>query len=83
MAMSYNRSIGLFTNELKILQLWQKLFAPNQVGCEDNFFDLGGHSLFASQMISELRKDKQMNMLSVRDIYDYPTIRDLAGYMIH
>ena len=68
-------------NELKILQLWQKLFAPNQVGVEDNFFDLGGHSLFASQMISELRKDKQMNMLSVRDIYDYPTIRELAGYI--
>jgi non-ribosomal peptide synthetase-like protein len=67
--------------ELKILQLWQKLFAPNQVGVEDNFFDLGGHSLFASQMISELRKDKQMNMLSVRDIYDYPTIRELAGYI--
>src|SRR5664280_2465021 len=32
-------------------------------------------------MISELRKDKQMNMLSVRDIYDYPTIRELAGYI--
>lgn len=68
-------------NELKILHLWQKLFATNQLGIEDNFFDLGGHSLFASQMISELRKDRQMNMLSVRDIYDYPTIRELAAYI--
>jgi non-ribosomal peptide synthetase-like protein len=68
-------------DELKILSLWQKLFASNHVGVEDNFFDLGGHSLFASQMISELRKDKKMNMLSVRDIYDYPTIRKLAGYI--
>ena len=68
-------------NELKILHLWQKLFSPNKVGIEDNFFDLGGHSLFASQMISELRKDPQMNMLSVRDIYDYPTIRELAAYI--
>jgi len=66
-------------NELKILHLWQKLFSPNPVGLEDNFFDLGGHSLFASQMISELRKDSQMSMLSVRDIYDYPTIRELAA----
>jgi non-ribosomal peptide synthetase-like protein len=68
-------------NELNILHLWQKLFSPNQVGAEDDFFDLGGHSLFASQMISELRKDPQMNMLSVRDIYDYPTIRKLAAYI--
>ena len=68
-------------NELKILHLWQKLFSSDQFGVEDNFFDLGGHSLFASQMISELRKDLQMNMLSVRDIYDHPTIRELAGYI--
>ena len=68
-------------NEIKILHLWQKLFAPNQVGVEDNFFNLGGHSLFASQMISELRKEKQMNMLSVRDIYEYPTVRKLAAHI--
>ena len=68
-------------NELKILRLWQKLFSSDQFGTEDNFFDLGGHSLFASQMISELRKDLHMNMLSVRDIYDYPTIRELAGHI--
>jgi non-ribosomal peptide synthetase-like protein len=67
--------------ELKILNLWQKLFSSDQFGVEDNFFDLGGHSLFASQMISELRKDSQMNMLSVRDIYDYPTIKKLAGHI--
>lgn len=72
---------GCSPNELKILHLWQKLFSPNQVEVEDNFFDLGGHSLFASQMISELRKDEQMNMLSVRDIYFYPTIRELAAYI--
>ena len=72
---------GSSPNELKILHLWQKLFAPNLVGTDDNFFDLGGHSLFASQMISELRKDRQMNMLSVRDIYDYPTIRELASHI--
>ena len=68
-------------SELKILHLWQKLFALNQLGVEENFFALGGHSLFASQMISELRKDQQMKMLSVRDIYDYPTIRELAAYI--
>ncbi len=68
-------------NELKILHLWQKLFSSDQFGLEDNFFDLGGHSLFASQMISELRKDLQMKMLSVRDIYDHPTIRELAAHI--
>lgn len=68
-------------NELKILHLWQKLFAPNQIGPEDNFFDLGGHSLFASQVISELRKERDMSMLSVRDIYDFPTIRELAAHI--
>jgi non-ribosomal peptide synthetase-like protein len=67
--------------ELKILHVWQKLFAPNQPGIEDNFFEIGGHSLFATQVISELRKDLEMSILSVRDIYDYPTIRSLASYI--
>ncbi|MDP4206668.1 MAG: non-ribosomal peptide synthetase, partial [Bacteroidota bacterium] len=67
--------------EHKILQLWQKLFAPNPVELTDNFFNMGGHSLFASQMISELRKSPQMSKLSVRDVYTYPTVKELAGYV--
>ncbi|MDP4207808.1 MAG: amino acid adenylation domain-containing protein [Bacteroidota bacterium] len=67
--------------EQKILDLWQKLFYPNPVEVNDNFFDLGGHSLFASQMISELRKDPQMQKLSVRDVYTHPTAKQLAAFV--
>ena len=58
--------------EQKIRDLWEKIFTAGRIGITDNFFDLGGHSLFASVMISELRRDPDMSMLSVKDILCVP-----------
>ncbi len=70
--------------EVKIAAVWEKLFAPAQVSIRDDFFiDLGGHSLLASGMVSELRKDPQLAALSVRDVYNHPTVEALAAQLEH
>lgn len=49
------------------------------VSVHDNFFnDLGGDSLNAAVLISLLRDDPQTESVTVRDLYEHPTIAELA-----
>jgi non-ribosomal peptide synthetase-like protein len=68
--------------EEKIVAAWEKLFTPARVSVRDDFFtDLGGHSLLAAGMVSELRRDPQFAALSMRDVYDHPTVEELAAHL--
>ena len=42
--------------ERTLVGLWQELLGVGQVGVNDNFFDLGGHSLIAVRLFARLRK---------------------------
>jgi len=48
-----------------------------RIGALDNFFDLGGHSLMATQVASRIREAFRAD-LPVRSIFEEPTIRGLA-----
>ncbi|MDI9634916.1 amino acid adenylation domain-containing protein [Geitlerinema splendidum] len=66
--------------EQMLVTLWQQILGLPQVGVEDNFFDLGGHSLLLVQMHSQLQQ--QMNRaISMVDLFKYPTISALADYL--
>jgi acyl-coenzyme A synthetase/AMP-(fatty) acid ligase/acyl carrier protein len=69
-------------NELEqtIAAIWQDILKVSQVGTGDNFFDLGGHSLLAVQVHGRLRKVAPRE-LSITDLFRFPTIRALAGYL--
>ena len=47
------------------------------IGIDDNFFDLGGHSLMATQVISRVRERFAADV-PVRAMFDQPTIGRLA-----
>jgi non-ribosomal peptide synthetase-like protein len=68
-------------SEKQIHILWKKYFAPHLVSIYDDFFDLGGHSLLASIIVSELRRLKGFEKISVKDIYTYRTIEKLGEYI--
>jgi non-ribosomal peptide synthetase-like protein len=66
--------------ERLIAATWETLFHPQAVSVDDHFFhDLGGHSLFAARMVSELRKTPRFASASVIDVYEHPTIALLAA----
>jgi non-ribosomal peptide synthetase-like protein len=66
--------------EAKLVQVWSKLF-NTQVSIDDNFFDLGGHSLLVAAMVSELRTDPLLQHASVADVYHCPSIATLAEHL--
>ncbi len=67
--------------EQTIAGVWREVLYLEQVGIDDNFFDLGGHSLLVVQAHRKLR-DRCPKPLSLTDLYRFPTIRGLAGHLL-
>lgn len=67
-------------NELEqtLASIWEKLLGLEQVGRDDNFFEQGGDSLVAIQVISRLRKELPEVNLSPNILFEAPTITELA-----
>jgi amino acid adenylation domain-containing protein len=66
--------------ERSIAEIWQQLLGIEQIGVQDNFFDLGGHSLLLLQMRIAVR-DKLGKDVSVIELFRHPTVRALADYV--
>jgi acyl transferase domain-containing protein/acyl carrier protein len=66
-------------NELEeaIALIWGKLLGIAEIGIHDNFFDLGGDSLLATQVVAQLRQSLQVEV-SLREFFQRPTIADVA-----
>lgn len=68
--------------EQDIAEIWQREFKGQTISVEaDFFYDLGGHSLSAAKIVSNLRKINGLQQLSILDLYNNPTIRSLAKKM--
>jgi thioesterase domain-containing protein/acyl carrier protein len=63
--------------DLQLTKLWEKILNVRPIGLQDNFFDLGGNSLVAVRLFSEMRKlfDRSFP-LSV--LFQAPTVEKLA-----
>ena len=48
-----------------------------QIGVHDNFFDLGGDSLTATRVVSQVIKAFQLD-LPVKSLFDSPTVAEMA-----
>ncbi|MGQ0825909.1 MAG: non-ribosomal peptide synthetase [Actinomycetota bacterium] len=62
--------------ETSVAGAWVELLEVQRVGLDDNFFDLGGHSVLAIHL-HRMLTDKGMK-LEVVDVFQYPTVRSLA-----
>jgi acyl transferase domain-containing protein len=63
--------------EQAIADVWQQILGIERIGIEDNFLELGGHSLMALQIITRLR-DLFNVELSLRSFLLTPTVAALA-----
>ncbi len=66
--------------ERKIYDVWQRSLGVQFIDINDNFFDIGGHSLLLSQVHYQL-KELFGDGLSIVDMFNYPTIKALAEHI--
>ncbi|MCV7412181.1 non-ribosomal peptide synthetase [Mycobacterium florentinum] len=63
--------------ERRIAALFSTLLGHDRVGVDDSFFDLGGHSLVATKLVTAIRSDCGVE-LGIRDIFELATVGRLA-----
>jgi len=54
------------------------LLSGKRVGMDDNFFNMGGHSLLGAQTIARIRDTFGVE-LSLRSLFDEPTVRGISA----
>jgi thioesterase domain-containing protein len=63
--------------EKLLLGIWKELLRSPQIGIDDNFFEVGGHSLLAAQVIAQVQSAIGRK-ISVSAVFRAPTIRTFA-----
>jgi amino acid adenylation domain-containing protein len=66
--------------EQQIADVWRDVLAIKAVGIQDNFFDLGGHSLLMVRVHERLCEILKRD-LSITDLFQYPSVSSLAAYL--
>ncbi|MRG98067.1 non-ribosomal peptide synthetase/type I polyketide synthase [Polyangium spumosum] len=64
--------------EETVASIWREILDLTRVGVADDFFDLGGHSLRAVQVLSRIRRDHGVD-ISLPEFFARPTIESLAA----
>ena len=67
--------------EEALTEIWQPLIKVEKIGVKDNFFDLGGHSLIAAQIHTQMRKIFSID-LSLKDLFASLTIEKTAQLIL-
>ena len=60
-----------------LVDIWRQVLRVDHIGRDDNFFDLGGHSLIATQVISRVKGMLKAD-LPVSSLFENPTVSALA-----
>ncbi|MEM7584768.1 MAG: amino acid adenylation domain-containing protein [Acidobacteriota bacterium] len=63
--------------ERTIAAIWKDILGLSIVGLDENFFDLGGHSLLMARIQRRLNKELELD-LAIVELFRYPTISSLA-----
>jgi amino acid adenylation domain-containing protein len=67
--------------EERIASIWRDVLGLPAVGADDNFFDLGGHSLLLTRV--QVRLDQEYpGRVSLTELFQYPTVRTLAALLV-
>ncbi len=69
-------------NEMEriVASAWQDALGVASVDINDNFFDLGAHSLTVAEVQAKLQTDLGRD-ISILDLFQYSTVSTLAGHL--
>jgi surfactin family lipopeptide synthetase A len=68
--------------EKRLATIWGEVLGVDEVGLYDNFFDLGGHSLAATRVVSHVIKMFQLE-IPLQSLFQSPTVAEMASVITH
>lgn len=66
--------------EKQLINIWKNILNLGVIGTNDNFFDLGGHSLLLTRVFQSVQK-LSTKTITMMDMFKYTTISSLAEYI--
>lgn len=66
--------------EQKIAEIWKEALSIEKVGINQNFFDIGGHSLMLISLMLRI-KNEIYSEIKIVDLFKYPTIASLSNFL--
>ncbi len=69
-----------YAEEQELQQIWSEVLGRPNIGVDRNFFEIGGHSLTATQVVSRIRDVMGVD-LPLRVFFDQPTIAQLSQWL--
>lgn len=63
--------------EIQLSEIWKEVLGLDEVGVNQNLFELGGHSITIMQIIQRVKDDFEIK-LSISDLFENPSIESLA-----
>ena len=66
--------------EKKLAGIWQNFFGFDQIGAQDDFFELGGDSLTVISMVSRIQKEMEI-LVPIPEFFNRSTICQLGEYI--
>jgi amino acid adenylation domain-containing protein len=67
--------------EKTLAEIWEQVLNQTSVDADDNFFELGGDSMMGLELIAKISERLTVEELSVIDLFEHPTVRDMAQFV--
>ncbi|MEE1831716.1 phosphopantetheine-binding protein [Streptomyces sp. SP17KL33] len=64
-----------------LVAVWKRALNLDHVTVDENFFEVGGDSLAALEILVAIDEQVEADV-SITELYELPTIRELAGYIV-
>ncbi|PFN48379.1 non-ribosomal peptide synthetase [Bacillus thuringiensis] len=77
-----NERVARNPKEEILCDLFAEVLGVSRISIDDNFFEMGGHSLLASRLMARIRETLSME-LGIGKLFESPTVAELAKQLNH
>jgi len=67
-------------SEKLLTKIWEEVLKVKNIGVNDNFFDIGGHSLLAVQIVTKI-ENKTGKKFPIAVLFEHPTVKQLNEFI--